>query len=211
MSKNTRNNEFDARLTAVETGLSEIRTMQASQGLVLEALYAKIVGSEPVALATPFVTGEVVSSADFVNAPLTAAVVKPEPKVEGVSFRDLRAALKAHKAAGAIKPGLTVKEAIAAGLMNPDGTLPTGAPKPVAVVAEVKAEVPAKRTRTVTEAEQARREAPRRADGTATPKREWALREQLAMTGKFDRFEIDAKVAEAYANPALVEMFGLSV
>lgn len=42
-------------------------------------------------------------------------------------------------------------------------------------------------------------DAPRRADGTVTPKREWALREHLAETGQYDRFEIDAKVAEAMA------------
>lgn len=40
---------------------------------------------------------------------------------------------------------------------------------------------------------------PSNAKGHNTPKREWALREQLAETGKYDRHEIDAKVAAAMA------------
>lgn len=52
------------------------------------------------------------------------------------------------------------------------------------VVAEVKADAPAKAA-----------DAPRNARGHITPRSEWALRENLAETGKFDRHEIDAIVA----------------
>lgn len=53
-------------------------------------------------------------------------------------------------------------------------------------------------TRTISEAEQARLDAPRDAMGRATPKREWDLREQLAVAGR-SRHEIEADVAAAYA------------
>lgn len=64
------------------------------------------------------------------------------------------------------------------------------------VLVQVEPEAPAK---TLTPAQQARIDAPRDALGRVTPKAEWPLREALAETGKYDRKEIDAKVAEARA------------
>lgn len=62
------------------------------------------------------------------------------------------------------------------------------------VVAEVKRSQKAKVTSTTVAASK-----PRNAQGQITPKEEWALRESLAETGKYDREEIDTKVAEARA------------
>lgn len=155
--------------------------------------------------------------AQAVEAGLLTATVQPvrEPKVEvkatkastkataateGTAFGVLKAALKAHKASGAVPSQhngtfVTVKSAIADGLMNADGTLPgkksKGKGKGAQVVAVVEDATPARNVSHVAS------DAPRRADGTITPKREWALREQLALTGKFDRHQIDKKVAKA--------------
>lgn len=52
-------------------------------------------------------------------------------------------------------------------------------------VAQVQADAPAKAT-----------DGPRNAKGHITPRSEWAKREALAMTGQFDRYEIDALVAK---------------
>lgn len=135
------------------------------------------------------------------------APVVEAPKAQGPSFMVLRHALKAHKAAGAIKPGVTVKEAIAQGLMRADGSLPTGQ-----VVVVLEPEVPAtpRKARKVSErapepeygtdawiawARPTDDGAPRRADGSATPKREWKARMALAESGQFDAKQIDAAVA----------------
>jgi hypothetical protein len=117
-------------------------------------------------------------------------------EAEGTSFSDLRAALKAHKASGAVPSQhngtfVTVKSAIADGLMNADGTVgkaKASTPKAKAKGAQVVA---------VTSDKVRAADGPRRADGSITPKREWALREQLAETGKFDRHQIDKRVAKA--------------
>lgn len=119
----------------------------------------------------------------------------------GTPFPVLKAALKAHKASGAIPAQhngtyVSVRSAIADGLMNADGSLPGAKPakakkskaKGAQVVATVSDEA---------EAVLQPYDAPRRANGTITPKREWALREQLAETGKYDRFQIDKKVKKA--------------
>lgn len=63
------------------------------------------------------------------------------------------------------------------------------------VQAVVEVAAPAK---ALTPAQQARVEAPRDALGRVTPKVEWPLREALAESGKYDRHEIDAKVAAAH-------------
>jgi len=118
---------------------------------------------------------------------------------EGTPFPVLKAALKAHKASGAIPAQhngtyVSVRSAITDGLMNADGTLPgTKAKAPKATKAKAKG---AQVVAVASDATPAY-EAPRRADGTITPKREWALREQLAETGKFDRYQIDKRVAKA--------------
>lgn len=111
-------------------------------------------------------------------------------------FTNLRELLKAHKAAGAIKAGVTVKEAIAQGLMNEDGTLPKAGKK----AGKAKKAGKTKVTAEVTDAQPAvlrAADGPRNAAGHITNKREWGLRETLADSGKYDRHQIDAKVAEA--------------
>jgi hypothetical protein len=126
-------------------------------------------------------------------------------KPEGTSFTELRARLVALKAEGLVPAGVSVRQAQAQGLVDDEvrfiGTAPKAAPKASKkakakarkaevekVAAKVEADAPAK-------ARPAGADAPRRADGTITPKSEWALREALAETGKFDRHEIDAAVS----------------
>ena len=120
---------------------------------------------------------------------------KAKKAPEGPSFQELRVSLRAHKAAGAIVPGVSVKQAVDQGLMDAQGNLP-GVSKPKAAkapkarkatVAKVSASQPAK----VRAAD-----GPRNALGHITPQSEWALRESLALTGEFDRHEIDAAVAK---------------
>lgn len=131
-----------------------------------------------------------------------AAKGKTKAKAEtGTPFPVLKAALKAHKASGAIPAQhngtyVSVRSAITDGLMNDDGSLP-GTKAPKAKKAKGKAKGAQVVAATTDSAKAAASEAPRRADGTITPKREWALREQLAEAGKWDRHEIDAKVAKA--------------
>lgn len=110
---------------------------------------------------------------------------------EGTSFVVLRAALKAHKAAGLVAKGVTVKDAIASGVMLPDGTLPASG---VRQVAQVEAAAPAKTERKPV-GENHASQGPRDALGRITPKSQWDMREALAETGKFDRHEIDNIVA----------------
>jgi hypothetical protein len=155
----------------------------------LDAILAALTGGQVAApvevpvLTVPTVEGVVTS-------------VKDEPV--GAKFGDLRTILKAHKAAGHIKAGVSVKEAIAQGLMDNYGNLADGTPPVVqVVVAETVTEAPAKpRTPAQKAAAERLAAAPRRADGTVTPESEWAAREALALTGKWDRFEIDALITE---------------
>jgi len=126
-------------------------------------------------------------------------------KADGVPFKALQLRLREHKVAGAIVAGVSVREAIAQGLMTATGDLPgvakaTGKaapkvepkvtpkaePKKARQVAKVEADAPAKERAA---------SGPRDAMGRITPKAQWDLRESLAMTGKFDRHEIDAIVA----------------
>lgn len=130
----------------------------------------------------------------FQEARLPVATVTPKakkakkaPKATGTPFPVLRAALKAHKAAGAIPAGVSVRDAVAGGLMLADGSLPGKQ------VAQVKAEAPAKERKPVGENHAS--QGPRDALGRITPKAEWATREALADTGKFGRDEIDLIVA----------------
>lgn len=215
MTKTNRTHE--SRIANLEGEVRAIRTDVADQGVLLRAM-ASHMGVVTQAVAAPVVTGEVLTSTDEPKAgkkgkgkdKKTKAV--EAPKSDEVPFGVLRDLLKQHKAAGLIRPGITVKEAIAEGLMDAQGRVtgnaPTQAPAKV-TAAKVDTEAPAK----VTEAEQARREAPRDAQGRLTPKREWALREDLALNGvdgrMLDRWEIDLKVAEAYANETLASLLGL--
>lgn len=123
-------------------------------------------------------------------------------KPEGLSFPQLRVALKAHKDAEMLPTGMTVMQALDAGLMDRFGNLLVGdETKVTAVVADVKPERKAKVSRPTkreVSEEHVARVAPRRANGTIAPKSEWALREKLADTGQFDRYEIDDIVAAKF-------------
>lgn len=169
----------------------------------LDAILAHLTGNQVEAPATPALTVPTV----------VGEVVKVTDETTGVSFRDLRTALKAHKAAGAIRAGITVKEAIAEGLMDEYGNLGTGVSpvKVEVVVAETVTEAPAKpRTPAQIAAAERLASAPRRADGTITPESEWVAREALAETGKFDRFEIDAFIADLGADVVLETLTALA-
>lgn len=173
--------DLSARLDRSEAEQAQVNAQILG---ALGDIAARLTGQPVVqAVTAPTVVGTVVGT------------VVDEPV--GTPFPVLRAALKAHKAAGAIQPGITVKEAIAAGLMTPEGNLPDGTvPQVQVVVAEAR---PSAKARTAKQVEAAHKvaEAPRRADGTITPKREWAVREALAATGKYDRHEIDERTAQA--------------
>lgn len=121
-------------------------------------------------------------------------------KPEGTSFTELRARLVGLKAEGLVPAGVSVRQAQAQGLVDDEvrfiGTTPEAkAPKgkkakgkrakAQAVVTQVETEAPAKMKA---------HEAPRRANGTIPPATQWAERERLALTGQFDRFQIDALV-----------------
>lgn len=176
------------RTTLASTN-KRIDALEGKLDTILEVLTGGQVSApaEVPVLTVPTVQGTVVSVKD--EAP------------EGLPFRELRGLLKQHKANGLVKPGVTVKEAIAGGLMDSFGRLlGTGTVEQAAanvVVADVQVEAPAKpRTPAQIAAAERLASAPRRADGTITPESEWAAREALAETGKFDRFEIDALVSE---------------
>lgn len=178
----TKNNSNTARLDSLETVVGGMRDEVRTLATTIEALATRI----GAVAASPVLTAP--------EAAPVAAPAAPVAEAKGPSFRELRDALKAHKAAGAIKAGVTVKEAIAAGLMTDQGTLPgtvasttTTAPaKAPKVVAEVAAAAPAKERAA---------DGPRDAMGRITPKAEWAQREALALTGSYDRHEIDKIMA----------------
>lgn len=75
------------------------------------------------------VQAAVAAVAGLVDAPKAPKASKASTKTE-VAFSDLRNALKAHKASGAIVAGVSVKQAIEQGLMTETGALPGKASKP---------------------------------------------------------------------------------
>lgn len=142
-----------------------------------------------------------------VKAGKTKADKTPEQRAEYTNYRNLRDVLKAHKASGAVPTQhngtfVTVASAIADGLMNADGTVSGKAAKKAKAskVEAPKAKAKVQVTAKVTPAEPAKVRAadgPRNAQGHITHKREWELREALAMTGEYDRYQIDKKVRKA--------------
>jgi hypothetical protein len=170
MSKNT---TTSARLTFIE---GEVATVKSDLSEI-KAMVARLVGAP---MTPPVVTAPAVEA----------------PEVEGLPFRELRAILKAHKVAGRVESGVSVKQMIDAGRMDAFGSL-TGAPaEPVKVAAKVEVEAPAKerKPRKVTVTENHASQGPRDAKGRITAKETWETREALAMTGKVGREEIDALV-----------------
>lgn len=145
-----------------------------------------------------------------VRTPEQVAAAEAKRQAQFEAFRGLQAALRAHKEAGLIRKGITVKEAIAEGLIDGTGALlraedaamdaAVGEPTKAERKAAKKAKKAAKQAAALEADKPARttvaNEAPRRADGTITPKVEWADREALAMSGMFDRHQIDAIIAQ---------------
>ena len=185
-----------ARMTALETRFD---AFEAKFDRVLTALEGRV--TEPV--ETKPAKASKKGKKAKASAKASKAAKAEAPK--GKPFGELREILKAHKAAGLVEAGISVKQMIEAGRMDTFGNLLGDAPKAPAkgkkarkVVAEVAPEAPAKAKREVSENHVAR-VAPRRADGTIPPKSEWAMRESLAETGRFDRYEIDSIVASMSA------------
>lgn len=135
-------------------------------------------------------------------AEVTAHVTVPGIVVEAtpaVEAKPAKAALlskeefKALKVAKVVPWGMTQKQAREAGLIGGGAAVPQ-------VVAQVAPQAPARKAERAPEPEFGTEawiawaqpaEGPRRADGTCTPKAEWAKRFALAETGAFDRHEID--------------------
>lgn len=144
-----------------------------------------------------------------------ASVVTTTPEVETTGTVDrkaLKAALKGHKAAGLIPAGTSVKDAISGGLMDETGalvSLTTKAAKKAAKKARKAAKAvvaqPVKAERDpepeygteawIAWARPTDDGAPRRANGSVTPKSEWARRMELANSGLFDAKQIDKAMA----------------
>lgn len=177
------------RITALESDVAEIKGMLT-------------------VLVTRFVTEPVAEPTRKGKKGKKGKEAKKARKPEGIGFKALQLRLREHKAAGLIVPGVSVREALAAGLMDANGNVTGGA----VVVAKVEADKPAKTARKASkrapEPEYGTAEwiawarptddgAPRRADGSVTPKAEWALRMALAESGTFDAAEIDRVVANA--------------
>ena len=119
-------------------------------------------------------------------APATKAASKPASKKaaktgesKSLPMAQLRACLKQHKADGAIKAGVTAKDALAEGLMLADGTLPGDAKPVTAKPASKTASKPASKKAPAKKARTKKAPAPtkgsmtvKKAGGTLT-KREW--------------------------------------
>lgn len=192
----------------VASAHARIDVLDAKIDQILALVSGRQIESAPIReVSAPIVTGEVLTVTDD----------------KGTPFAVLRNKLREHKAAGKIPAGVTVKDAIAQGLMDANGNLPgesvtlTKAERKAAkkarkaqeaaqAVAVIVPSEPAK-AKPLTPAQEARIDAPRRADGTMTPRSEWALREALAMTGKYDRYEVDALVEQARSNPDMAVLF----
>lgn len=161
---------MDERDQAINERFNRIESLlvQIAQGVQAPAPVVE----QPLVLASTPVVGQVVATSDVTT---------------GVPFRELREILKTHKANGAIKPGVTVKDAIAQGLMTDTGALGNGVPVQ-ALVVETKAQAKA-RTEAQIAAAREIASGPRRANGTISPKAEWQVREDLAMIGGVDGFD----------------------
>lgn len=205
MTSNTRKTIAGAytEIAAIRTEIADVKTAMTAGFEGLFALIAANQAPAPLEVTVPTVQGTVL---DTITEPTKT---KASKEVTGPKFQDLRNALKAHKANGLIKAGLTVKECQAQGLMDADGNY-TGDSAPAhVVVAETVAAAPAapvKRGRTEAQIAAAKETAsgPRDAAGHITPKNEWTAREALAMTGRYDRKEIDAFVTLSYSNPSVL-------
>lgn len=181
MSKNT-----TITVSALASEVADLREIVTANTVALERVLGALGKSAPAKpVSTPVRKGKGAGKGS----------AKKARKAEGPSFSELRSQLREHKKAGLVPAGVSVREAQASGLMDEKGAFVGGSgkrvsKKPVATkkrsVAKVEANAPAKVPAS---------EAPRRADGTITPKSEWALRESLAESGRFDRHEIDAIVA----------------
>lgn len=208
---------LSTRVANLESSQAEIlNTLGGLQDLLGQIAQA-VTGTTPAPIAAPVVKGEVVK----------VTTAKPAAKARPVAIEGKRCLTSKNRLDFIAdhdwaQPGTSTSALATAVLV--DGQPLTGnwaigpkrseiilgktdTPTAPVVAAKVEGKAPAK---PLTPAQQAHRDAPRRADGTCPPKREWALRESLAESGKFDRHEIDAKVAEAYDNEALVAMFGLA-
>lgn len=124
---------------------------------------------------------------------------KAKAKPEGTPFSELRARLVVLKSQGLIPAGMSVRVAQAEGLVDDEVRFLGTAPKAAKASKGKKAKArKAEKVAAVVEADEAAKvrasDGPRRADGTITPASQWAEREALALTGQFDRFQIDAIV-----------------
>lgn len=201
MAKNT--TTLSARIDGMETRMDG---MEGALGRI-EAILSK---------GVPTVTPEAPTKASKASK---ASKPKAKKADEGLPFAQLRFALKQHKVAGRIVAGVTVKDAIAGGLMDNHGRF-VGADAP-AVVAKAEPKAKAKATRApepefgteawIAWARPTEKGAPRRADGSVTPKAEWAIRFGLIAKGKYTPEQVDRKVAKRLAREAQVPVAEVEV
>lgn len=213
MSNNTRVT-LTTRVNAIEGEIAAMRAEQREfQSAVLAALGApKVVA--PVALEAPVVTGTVLSVVDtpkrvplkVLNKTTRPAFVeahawaKELPAAErGTSTLVAMVEAGAPLAEGWALPSGTVKAKIAEAKARKEATpqvvAVVEAAKPARKVSERAPEPEYGTEAWIAWARPTDEGAPRRADGTAAPKREWAARIALAESGLFDRKQIDAAMA----------------
>lgn len=204
MSSTTSKISNTVRLAALETGLAAVVTkvdgLGASQARIdesLATLLALVSGKAPVTQPEAQVE---VAQVEVAQAP-----VAPVEVGAGKVTRLSKEAFRALKTSGQVPWLMTQKEAREAGLIGD---------QPV-VIAEVVASAPAKaKAPKATKAPAERGSepeygteawikwarvtddgAPRRADGSVTPKAEWLARMGLAASGLFDAKQIDAAMS----------------
>ena len=188
-SAHKRMDEIEANL---DTRFNRLESLLLSIADTAVAPTVTVTKREPAKAKTTKAKGKKAKASTKAKA--EAKVVTPEVAAKQESYRkfsDLRQQLREHKAAGAIKAGVTVKEAIEQGLMNEDGSLPGGKP-----AKQAKGKTAPQVTAKVARTDVAKVVPSRRANGTIAPKGEWAIREALKAQGKTPK-QVDKATAKA--------------
>lgn len=228
MTKNTLSN----RVAALESGQATILAGQARLEAMLGRLAESALGATPTpAVAAPVVKGEVTKVVDTPAKPAPKAKVTAIEGKRCLTAKNREAFIADHAWATKGMSTKALSEAVVVGGQPLTGTWAIGPKRtqmileaglyadlantptfeidkddaPV-VAAKVEGTKPAKER---TPAQKAADEAPLDANGKRTKKCEWAIREALADSGKYDRNEIDERVAKAYGDPFLAKHFGL--
>lgn len=164
--------------------------------------------TETVAAIASMVSGLASAPAPLPAAPQVALPAAPQAAIEAApgAFKRLSAEdFRLLKVAKVVPWGMTQKDAFAAGLLGQGAPVRPALPIVASVVATQPAKAKAERAPEpeygteawIAWARPTDPGAPRRADGSVTPKSEWAMRIKLANSALFSRAEIDRAVAMA--------------